>query len=74
MMNQTDLPIIVIPDQNHLQLSPPGSRRMTGDNTSLQDALALTSRRPSAITALRRPSSNALIAQRRLMLEYVYSH
>lgn len=55
---------ICLPSDQHD--SQPNSRRMTGDNTTLELAL---SRRPSFVaTALRRPSA-AFVAQKRLMME-----
>lgn len=71
-----DITIVVTPSPNEphsnnqivtMNLSPPGSRRMTGDNVSMAE-LALASRNSSMANALRRPS-NTFMAQRKLMLE-----
>lgn len=59
---------IILPHENSSQqLSLPGSRRMTGDNNTLQE-LGAISRRQSVVATIRRQSVN-LAAQRRLLME-----
>lgn len=62
---------ILVPSQSDSRLSPPGSRRMTGDNTSMNEMALVASRRPSYIAAALRRPSNVLNAQRRMMMELI---
>ncbi|GAB0087069.1 Otopetrin [Sergentomyia squamirostris] len=64
------LPQLPVEHQSLVSYSQPSSRRMTGENATLQEMVAF-SRRPSALlTALRRNSvATAMVAQRRLFLD-----
>ncbi|XP_055685221.1 proton channel OtopLc-like [Lutzomyia longipalpis] len=66
-------PSPLLPDTQCLvSYSQPSSRRMTGENTALQEMVAFA-RRPSAVIAALRRNSTAMVAHRRLFLDLLPS-
>lgn len=65
---QPPVPPLLPDHQSLVSYSQPGSRRMTGENATLQEMVAF-SRRPSAVLAALRRNSTAMVAHRRLFLE-----